>query len=463
MSRQRFDDLWMCIRFSNQPKVRPPEMSLERYRWKLVDDFVFEYNNHRKRSFIPSEMLCVDESISRWYGQGGEWINKGLPHYVAIDRKPENGCEIQTTACGKSGVMLRLKLVKTKKEDEQQQHDNNIQTDEEMLHGTRVLKFLVEPWFFTDRVVCADSYFASVPAAEELMKMKLRFIGVVKTATKRFPVSYLSNLELQTRGDCRAIYGTLTPETKMMAFVWMDRDRRNFIATVSSINEGNPCLRERWRQIAPGEESPEKVELTVPQPHAAEMYYSCCAAVDQHNRDRQDTLQLERKLKTHSWSMRVNITLLGMIMVDCWRVYDQLTPGLVNNEVQKEFYAELARELIDNDYDIVGSATKRKTRSNNIEDSDDDMPVINLVTGQPRCGMSAHLTPTKRRRSDREGNVLPYSLQGRCRICQKKTTFQCSWCVDDPHIDDEGWICMTKNGKFCFPIHLRRVHKKVDE
>ena len=46
-----------------------------------------------------------------------------------------------------------------------------------MLHGTRVLKFLVEPWFFTDHVVCADSYFASVPEAEELMKMKLRFIG----------------------------------------------------------------------------------------------------------------------------------------------------------------------------------------------------------------------------------------------------------------------------------------------
>ena len=95
MSRQRFDYFWMRIRFSNQPKVRPPEMSSERYRSTLLDDFVFEYNNHRKRFFIPSEMLCVDESISRWYGQGGEWINKGLPMYVAIDRKPENGCDPQ--------------------------------------------------------------------------------------------------------------------------------------------------------------------------------------------------------------------------------------------------------------------------------------------------------------------------------------------------------------------------------
>ena len=42
LSRQRFDDLWMCIRFSNQPKVRPPQMSSKRYRWNFVDDFVFE-------------------------------------------------------------------------------------------------------------------------------------------------------------------------------------------------------------------------------------------------------------------------------------------------------------------------------------------------------------------------------------------------------------------------------------
>ena len=37
----------------------------------------------------------------------------GLPHYVAMDRKPENGCELQNSADGVSGVMMRLKLAKT--------------------------------------------------------------------------------------------------------------------------------------------------------------------------------------------------------------------------------------------------------------------------------------------------------------------------------------------------------------
>ena len=37
--------------------------------------------------------------------------------YVAIDRKTENGCEIQNAACGCSGVLIRLKIVKTAAEE----------------------------------------------------------------------------------------------------------------------------------------------------------------------------------------------------------------------------------------------------------------------------------------------------------------------------------------------------------
>ena len=87
-------------------------MSAEVYRWKLVDDFVEAFNLHRKECFTPGTFICADESISQWYGQGGYWINEGLPCYIAIDRKPENGCKIQNSACGDSGVMLRLKIVK---------------------------------------------------------------------------------------------------------------------------------------------------------------------------------------------------------------------------------------------------------------------------------------------------------------------------------------------------------------
>jgi hypothetical protein len=50
-------------------------------------------------------------------------------------------------------------------------------------------------------MVCADTYFASVGAAEELKCIGLCFIGVVKSATNRYPRTYLTNQELQVQGD----------------------------------------------------------------------------------------------------------------------------------------------------------------------------------------------------------------------------------------------------------------------
>ena len=237
MPRKRFDDLWMCIRFSEQPPNRPSEMTSEQYRWRLVDDFVKNFNEHRAQNFFPSDEICVDESMSRWYGQGGHWINHGLPMYVAIDRKPENGCEIQNAACGRSGVMLRLKIVKTAEEENASAEAD----DDGNNHGTNVLKFLVEPWVRTDRCICADSYFASVNAVTVMRTMGLHFIGVVKTATKKFPMSYLSNLELVQRGDYKGLVARGTDgQPTMLSFVWMDRDRRYFVASASSLDSGVP-------------------------------------------------------------------------------------------------------------------------------------------------------------------------------------------------------------------------------
>jgi hypothetical protein len=41
----------------------------------------------------------------------------GLPHYVAIDRKPEKGCEVQNAALGRSGIMLNIRLVTTAEDE----------------------------------------------------------------------------------------------------------------------------------------------------------------------------------------------------------------------------------------------------------------------------------------------------------------------------------------------------------
>jgi hypothetical protein len=456
MSRHRFDTIMASVRFSRQPPVRPDHMSTEAYRWLLVDGFVDNFNSYRESNFSPSDVICADESISRWYGQGGYWINHGLPQYIAIDRKPEFGCEIQNSCCGRSGIMMRLKLVKTAEEEGTHAQPG----DDGLLHGTAVLKYLVLPWARTDRIVCADSYFASVGTLKELKRLGLRFIGVVKTATKQFPQSYLANLEMRERGERRGVIARDENDTPyMLAFCWMDRDRRYFISSASSLQPGRAYTRHRWRQVSnQPNAAPERVELEIPQPQAAELYYDACGMIDRHNRCRQDDLMLERKLGTMDWSMRVNTSLLGMCIVDAWYAYSQCTKTRGANaasidEKQKDFYSYLAEELIDNTYDSVG----RRNRENTPERA----PRLVTVNGLARCGVEAHLSPTKRRRVEK-GVTTKGLYQGKCRICKKKTVFVCSACKD---ANEDGilhgkevWLCMNKQGETCFIDHLSAKH-----
>ena len=109
-----FEDLRKHISFCALKEQDTAEQTVvddfrgEQKRWNLCEVFLNATNTHREQHFKPCEFICVDESISRWYGKGGSWLSEGIPHYVALDRKPENGCEIQSSACGRSGIAIRL-------------------------------------------------------------------------------------------------------------------------------------------------------------------------------------------------------------------------------------------------------------------------------------------------------------------------------------------------------------------
>ena len=70
-----------------------------------------------------------------------------------------------------------------------------------------------------------------------------------------------------------------------MDFVWLDRNRQNFIENSSSLQEGLPYIRHRWIQVdqTPNADA-ERVELSLPQPKAAEVYYGACAKTNGNNR-----------------------------------------------------------------------------------------------------------------------------------------------------------------------------------
>ena len=262
MKLGRFEALLSCIRFSEQPAVRVYGMSDEEYRWGLVDKFVMAFNIHREQNFSPGGVICVDESMVRWYGLGGSWISIGLPHFVAMERKPEDGCEIQDACCGVTGIMCRLAIVKTAEASSNQEdtmtpaaspnkqpNDNSnkkASKNSSNPAGTQTVLSLVKPWYDTGRIVVGDSAFASVNTCVQLNKNRLGFIGVVKQATKYFPIEPLSRTIMPHKGQYAGM-STIVDNHTIMSYVWSDRDRRYFVASAGSLAAGKPYTRVRWK------------------------------------------------------------------------------------------------------------------------------------------------------------------------------------------------------------------------
>jgi len=53
MTRNRWEDIWYEFQSSRQPPDCPLDMSPEAYRWLLIEDFIANFNKHRKEMFCP--------------------------------------------------------------------------------------------------------------------------------------------------------------------------------------------------------------------------------------------------------------------------------------------------------------------------------------------------------------------------------------------------------------------------
>ena len=427
MSRHRFEEILSYISFS--AIVLPPADD----RWAEVEGFAKAITAHRHAVVTPGETLCVDESISRWYGLGGDWSQIGLPHYVKLDRKPESGCEMKTACCGSSGIMLSVELTKSATETETRdfEHDNQ--------HGTATILRLVEPWFNSDRHVCADSWFASVLTTVKLWDVGMRFTGVVKTATRLYPLPYLSSLEMQRKGDFVSMTsGSSQNRPSLLAVCWADRDRRYFVSSAGTTNMGTPIYRERYRTVN-GRASKQAFEIPIPQ--VCEDYYKVCSQIDRHNRCRQDDLNLEKKFRTLSWSTRVNTSLLAIVIVDAWLLYKNSRGGQFCKSPWT-FYNELADGLLDNTHDS-GAMRHQAERE--------------APSPAKRCaGTGISLVPTTRKRRRLDGTLTNISYQARCVVCGKKSRHFCSECHSTT--GKETFVCYVDRRPECFDNHLHEKH-----
>ena len=77
-------------------------------------------------------------------------------------------------------------------------------------------------------------------------------------------------------------------------FFWIDRNRCYLIFTGVSMEKGRPYACMQWRQedSVPNAD-PNMVELAIPHPITAEIYYSGYCQIDRHNTCRQESFDIK--------------------------------------------------------------------------------------------------------------------------------------------------------------------------
>ena len=99
-------------------------------------------------------------------------------------------------------------------------------------------------------------------------------------------MAHMKRKYFTSRGDCYGLVSEAVNEgvLEMMAFSWVDCNRRHLIATRESLEEGHAVSRQRCRHVVVDvNANAQVVDLDIPQPVAAEIYYATCSATDWHN------------------------------------------------------------------------------------------------------------------------------------------------------------------------------------
>jgi hypothetical protein len=114
-----------------------------------------------------------------------------------------------------------------------------------------------------------------------------KYIGVVRTVTRRFPMAVQQTLRSPGDWFSLALYHD-NGVIGTMAMLLRDRERRYFICTASST--GRASRTSECVGANPSLQGAQRVSLEVLQPNAVELYYYSCARINQHNRCRLDSL-----------------------------------------------------------------------------------------------------------------------------------------------------------------------------
>ena len=303
-------------------------------RWEIFMPALQDFNNKRRQIFHVV-MLMMDESISGWKPKTSK--TGGLPNISYEPRKPVDlGTMLRNAVECVTGCLVFQDVAQPPEMQERKEFfydgDPSMEIPERShlpkqdrisKHTAEVLRLVKGSEVVEGGWAGGDAWFGSVQACVELkIRMGVHSTFVVKKHTQYYPVEALQDILLARHGTRPAghwvVMRTEIAGVKLtaIAYAWSHSSIAFFITTCGS-TKPSPVKYQSKFENEWGEVDFKEID----RPIILHLIYEFLPLIDEHNKQRQSILQLEKLWPTRNGFYRLTTTLLGQSVVDFHRVY----------------------------------------------------------------------------------------------------------------------------------------------
>ena len=292
--------------------------------WDIFMPCISSYNLKR-RNIIKSVLLLLDESMSAWRPKTSKL--GGLPNITFEPRKPvplgtmfKNGAECITGIIAFQDIVMGAEVQQRKKYF----GENSVVPGQQTIpsHTAEVLRQVEGAHIPPNGWVGGDAWFGSVSTAIEVFKkFNVHSTWIIKNNTYLYPMEVLHSI-LQARfpkpvGHWVVLKSTVQGVRLLAcAYAWSHSRISYFLTTTGNTNPSKQTYRTQF------EDEFGCVNFKdIPRPVFADMLYDFLPLIDEHNKQRQSILNLEKSWPTRNVWFRLLTTVVGMSVVDFHRLF----------------------------------------------------------------------------------------------------------------------------------------------
>ena len=421
--------------------------------WDIFLPCIQQYNGKR-RLLLKVVLLLLDESMSGWRPKTSKL--GGLPNYTYEPRKPiplgtmfRNGAECMV------GSLVYQDVVQLP----EQQHRKKYHGEKSSLPGkdqligaptAEVLRQVDGAEVVKGGWVGGDAWFGSVMTCVEVMKrLGVHSTFIIKNNHSMYPMQALMGV-LKARFGKRPAGHWVTFRTEIggvklfaIAYAWSQRGVSYFLSTCGRTDPHAQKYRSNFEDnfgVVTFKE--------LSRPHIAHFLYDYLPLIDEHNKQRQSILNLERCWLTNDCWMRLVTTIVGMSVVDFQRCvknsfyHHHMETDLCEDDLQDEedmkvrHFSDKICKWLDQE-ELRNRASPRKNRKRGAPVAEDSSCLLERIVDE--TGNSTRQASA--RQANHHGRITGNSVVRNCFVCRM-------------YLKEDGQTLYTNTSFWCKMCHM---------